>query len=262
MLIRRRNLPVFGLLVLTIAANAFFVVFAAGDFFPLYRFLQPTFAIAYVVGTVPIVVLLRLIANPRQRVLAQLAIVLLALGLQPAPYKVRGQAALRSSYTWNHLLKEGVSSKLTTPKSSVGKWLMDSLPADAVIATGQCGEIPYYSELETVDLRGLNDRYLARNPLSYDYLERRGVSTVILQVVSSPDGPSTLYTGLVGDVEFQADFTLTHRLAGQNQHGNTLSFAVFMRRDVDAPQVETDRPKGAPPLHELLADPSVTEVAL
>ena len=75
--------------------------------------------------------------------------------------------------------------------------------------------------LETVDLRGLNDWYLVRNPLSYDYLQRRGVTAVILQLVPSPDGPSTLYKGLVGDIEFQADFKLSHRLVGQNQHASS-----------------------------------------
>ena len=124
---------------MTIAINAFFVVGVAGDFFPLYRFLQPTFALAYVVGTVPIIVLSRLIAGPQLRLLAHGALALLALGLQPTPYRVWEQAVHLRNYTWNGLLKEAVNAKLTTTQSSVGKWLRDSLPTDSVIATGQCG---------------------------------------------------------------------------------------------------------------------------
>lgn len=70
------------------------------------------------------------------------------------------------------------------------------------IATTAAGAIPYYSELETVDMLGLNDRWIARNgePIgsrpghqkvaSFEYLVERGVNLVIghPQIELSPGG--------------------------------------------------------------------------
>ncbi len=43
----------------------------------------------------------------------------------------------------------------------VGKWLKDNASPDAVIATNTAGTIPYYSELRTIDMLGLNDEHIA-----------------------------------------------------------------------------------------------------
>ncbi len=61
------------------------------------------------------------------------------------------------------------------------------IPKDLVISVGGAGAVPYYSELTTIDRRGLNDHYIARLPLNergiiaherdapIDYLEKRNV---------------------------------------------------------------------------------------
>ena len=260
-LISRGRLLLFGLVLLTILVNALYVVLVAGDFFPLYRFLQPTFALAYILATVPIIFLTRDTSWPWVRFSAQFALLLLTIRLQPVPRKVREQANDRKGYSWNRLLKEALSSNLATPQSAVGAWLRESLPAGSVIATGQCGQIPYYAELETVDVGGLNDRHLARNRLTYDYVKRRGVGFIVLGVVPAADGPSVLYADLVTRADFQADFKLTHRLSGQNQHGAIMKYVLFSRRDLLIPSVETDIPEPAVRLRELLNHPSAIEVA-
>ncbi len=62
---------------------------------------------------------------------------------------------------------------------------------DVMLATGVAGSIPYYSRLETIDIFGLNDAWIARNGLalgqrpghrrlaSFDYLRARGVNLML-----------------------------------------------------------------------------------
>ena len=43
-----------------------------------------------------------------------------------------------------------------------GLWLKNNAPANSLVAVADAGGIPYYSELPTLDMSGLADRYLAR----------------------------------------------------------------------------------------------------
>ncbi|MGH2575392.1 MAG: hypothetical protein ACRDFC_06800 [Ignavibacteria bacterium] len=45
--------------------------------------------------------------------------------------------------------------------SKFGQWLKKNVPPQTVIAVGPAGKIPYYSELYTVDMWGLNNVYIA-----------------------------------------------------------------------------------------------------
>ena len=46
--------------------------------------------------------------------------------------------------------------------SMFGKWLKMNVAANTVIAVGPAGKIPYYSELYTIDMWGLNNDYIAK----------------------------------------------------------------------------------------------------
>jgi hypothetical protein len=45
--------------------------------------------------------------------------------------------------------------------SMFGRWLKMNVPANTVIAVGPAGKIPYYSELYTIDMWGLNNDFIA-----------------------------------------------------------------------------------------------------
>lgn len=45
--------------------------------------------------------------------------------------------------------------------SKFGQWLKKNVPPNTVIAVGPAGKIPYYSELYTIDMWGLNNNYIA-----------------------------------------------------------------------------------------------------
>lgn len=47
------------------------------------------------------------------------------------------------------------------PRVAIGKFLKENLPPDAVIAVNAAGVVPYYAELETIDMLGLNNAHIA-----------------------------------------------------------------------------------------------------
>ncbi len=51
----------------------------------------------------------------------------------------------------------------------VGTYLKEHYPSDTFIATNAAGALPYYSEMRTLDLLGLNDRTIARSMRDIDY---------------------------------------------------------------------------------------------
>jgi len=46
--------------------------------------------------------------------------------------------------------------------SMFGKWLKMNTSPNTIIAVGPAGKIPYYSELYTIDMWGLNNDYIAK----------------------------------------------------------------------------------------------------
>jgi hypothetical protein len=48
---------------------------------------------------------------------------------------------------------------------AAGRWLGQTLPKDALIATSNAGAVPYASGLPTLDMLGLCDRRIARRPV-------------------------------------------------------------------------------------------------
>jgi len=50
--------------------------------------------------------------------------------------------------------------------TQVGRWLKEHAPPNAVLATNTAGTIPYYSELTTIDMLGLNDAHIAHRSIA------------------------------------------------------------------------------------------------
>jgi hypothetical protein len=69
----------------------------------------------------------------------------------------------------------------------LGSWLAERHPADALVALGDAGAIPFYSGLRVIDLWGLADATIARLPGEYgrragaaDYALGRDPDVVVL----------------------------------------------------------------------------------
>ena len=89
---------------------------------------------------------------------------------------------------WNHEASAGrYRAGLKAAHMALGDWLREKYPADTVLAIGDAGAVPYFSELTTIDLWGLNEAKIARMPGEYgqkksmpDYVFGREPGVVVL----------------------------------------------------------------------------------
>jgi hypothetical protein len=63
---------------------------------------------------------------------------------------------------YKELIIKDENSKNEHQWSMFGKWLKNNVESETVIAVGPAGKIPYYSELYTIDMWGLNNDYIAK----------------------------------------------------------------------------------------------------
>lgn len=63
---------------------------------------------------------------------------------------------------YNQLIIKDNNARYELHWSMFGKWLKMNVPPDTQIAVGPAGKIPYYSELYTIDMWGLNDEHIAK----------------------------------------------------------------------------------------------------
>lgn len=52
--------------------------------------------------------------------------------------------------------------------------------SDLTIASEDAGAIPYFSDAKHIDIVGLNDKYIAKNGVTYDYIEKQKPDVIIL----------------------------------------------------------------------------------
>lgn len=62
---------------------------------------------------------------------------------------------------YNQLIIKEENYKYEMQWAKFGQWLKKNVPPNTIIATGPAGKIPYYSELYTIDMWGLNNKYIA-----------------------------------------------------------------------------------------------------
>lgn len=138
-----------------IAAYLLYIVWIGGDFMPYFRFFAPVY---------PVLALLYVklaMVSERDRpawyktidplVIIGLAAVALWPSLSGAEYK-------QYRYEQNELFPRW---------TIIGKVLGDKFPVTTTIACTAVGRIPYYSNLPTLDMLGLNDKHIARQPVRF-----------------------------------------------------------------------------------------------
>lgn len=117
---------------------------------------------------------------------------------------------LLESSTWN--IRSRARWYFSDPvyhNAEAGRWLRANLPADAVLAADQMGQLGYYAAREQtiIDLLGLMDAHIARHGLSMDYLIRRDPAYIVMEVcLDSPYWPREWR--LRPHVPFLRDFVL------------------------------------------------------
>lgn len=156
--------------VLIMAALIFAIVVAeGGDHFALHRFLTPALPFL-VIG------LTRVVQRSWQRLAERHAA--LARPLVKAGFALFGSVALALYVTQLVHFKERDAFRFskgaqwyfdevqwTQNWREVGLWLKERYPAGTPIAVTTAGAIPYYSELPSIDIFGLNDPTIAHTPV-------------------------------------------------------------------------------------------------
>jgi hypothetical protein len=68
-----------------------------------------------------------------------------------------------SSYQGEFLgfVKREHAGEIATERITVGKWLKKNVPPNTLIAVDAAGAVPFFSELPTIDMFGMNDEYIA-----------------------------------------------------------------------------------------------------
>ena len=227
-------------LCLFLAATAlFFAVSSGGDGFPDGRFLYPflPFALVLAVRAAPrrfrlpwaVVVFVVALGSPwlAMRGTARGRVVPLHTLRRVIGAAGAGDRAARAWLERRFLL---LARSAPTPQARVGRWLREHLPPDALVAVGDCGQIPFESGLRTIDTVGLMDRHIARLPgprhgkVDLPYVLGRGPRAVVLRLTG-------LGSGLPFDMRLVTDagFLDGYRLALVEPYGGQHYF-VFVAR--------------------------------
>ena len=147
---------------------------------------------------------------------------------------VAAMVLVGSSINLSHLKsatdKMGESSRLCYVP--LGEWARANLPADALLAMGDVGIVPYYSRLRTLDIhaQSLTDAYIAKQSFSADYVLAKRPDMVALSVrgvYSARTGP--LHWALYKSEEFRSAYAFVGTV--RNQWYEDRAYWVFVRND-------------------------------
>lgn len=212
-LFRRRNLLWASHAALLAGVYTFYIAYVGGDW-SVGRFfapLMPLFYLLVAAGLASIAgSLVHRLQQPRRRLVTPLlaaASILLSAGLGIAS----------SRYGELELFIKPFNARLANEaRTTLGRWLHDNVPPDTVIAVDAAGQIPFYSDLPTIDMFGINDLKIARMKVE------------------------TMGEGTPGHEKFGIDEVLKRRPTYIIIYGTALDYLTNYRR-VDLPW--TDKPE-------------------
>ncbi len=135
-----------------------YLVVVGGDWMIANRFFVPIVPMLYILSTIGflnVIYKISIYLNNEKKSLkianissAVLAVLLFVLTLSLLEYK--------------QLIIKDNNARYEMQWSMFGKWLKMNTDPKTVIAVGPAGKIPYYSELYTIDMWGLNNDYIAK----------------------------------------------------------------------------------------------------
>ncbi len=149
-----------GYFLLIVVAYTSYIAYVGGDW-SVGRFfapLMPLFYILLAAGLVDLAKLLgrwltaRRLPRPVWQGAAAVFCAALAAGFFAAS-SLQGELAL--------FIKPFNAQLAGQARTALGRWLHDHMPANTVVAVDAAGQLPYYSELPTIDIFGINDAQIA-----------------------------------------------------------------------------------------------------
>jgi arabinofuranosyltransferase len=145
-------------LLIFVIVYIIYIVAVGGDWMIANRFFVPILPLLYILSIIGFIHFLIKLQNINKslektlslgrKMLVGLCILLFAVTLSLLEYK--------------QLIIKDDNAKYEEHWSMFGKWLKMNVPPETIIAVGPAGKIPYYSELYTIDMWGLNNAYIAK----------------------------------------------------------------------------------------------------
>jgi arabinofuranosyltransferase len=143
----RRAIAPLGFAAAVLGIQLVYVVAVGGDAMPAFRFLAPYVSlVALIAGSA----VASLFTAPRLRIAAAALILVWGVGTMRFDPDVHGR------------IRQDLVAEVG---ETVGRWLHQIAPSDAVLATNTAGSIPYYSGLRTIDMLGLTDEHIAHRQM-------------------------------------------------------------------------------------------------
>jgi len=157
----------------------------------------------------------------------------------------------------------GYERGLAEAHTALGRWLRDRYPPDTLVAVGDAGAVPFFSQLPTLDLWGLNDATIAHlpgefgaRPRAIEYALGREPGVVVLlntRPLRGPDGALQLAARWSFDHELfrHPDFGRSYRFVREftfrPRRGATPGYYldVFERRPAAAPRARDSAAAGS-----------------
>lgn len=149
-----RRGPAFYVLALVLAWLGY-VVYVGGDSLARLRFFAPVLPLYYALIAASGAAVIAALARDRRRWPVEAATVIAVAGLLAF--------TLRASGDDFGLPQE---RQAVAERVQMGRWLRDNVPATTLIAVIPAGAIPYESDLQTIDMLGLNDEQIAHRDLA------------------------------------------------------------------------------------------------
>ena len=144
-------------LLIIVAVYLVYIIAVGGDWMIANRFFVPILPFLYVlsvIGMINFLIKFHRIYNNMEKLkrfanwmTSGLTILLFVITLSFLEYK--------------QLIIKDDNANYEMHWSMFGKWLKMNVPPNTVIAVGPAGKIPYYSQLYTIDMWGLNNDYIA-----------------------------------------------------------------------------------------------------
>jgi len=197
-----------------------FVVVSGGNVFGRYRFLAAIYPLLCLAAAWGLTEIEKLDSKKiHTTILATLALLATLCQVEyersGRPYwKARTEALARQPSSLPAFIGSRLGQMGDVPptlNARFGLVIRESFPIDALIATGQIGQIGFYSERPILDLVGLADRTIAHEGGTLDYLLERNPALFLMLGSRYPTSAPNVgvYAGLLGTDEFRRRYEWT-----------------------------------------------------
>lgn len=233
-------------------AYVFFIVYVGGDHMYDFRFFVPVLPIIFILAQEGLSELVRLLKRWEGPALAVLVFGFAFSNLinDYFPTLVAWWGNTRGQI--QELRMKVRSPESVYDRAMVGLWLKENVEPDRVVAVEDCGMIPYYSGMRTIDMFGLMDRHLAHlkgmmhQKFDSGYVLDRGPDIIVL--IQYPPGEddrplwqSNVDRELASSERFGKEYRLIHTIEGKIRR-----FLIFERGSEREEGSSPERLEGGP----------------